>query len=509
MENNPSGMPWQSGAGDAAPLSPDRPFFPSGGKEIALCALMLILSVLLVNFGIWGGLNLGFALAGVAIVAATTVYLIRSGRRPGLYSGALLLLSLVILAGFPRSDDAGVKAMLVLFLFVSVNLGLCLQAGQNRREPGGAASLLDAPRTLFVLGVGHLGPSFQGLRMAQQRGGKGSRRGGAIALGLLIAIPLVALLLSLLTSADAAFEGMLRHLPKFQWSEWVLCLFLGVPLGAVLYTRGAALRHAPRQAPAAPEARKGLSPLTVNTVLLAVCAVFVVYLLSQLAYFVGGFSGLLPEGFTVAEYARRGFFEIAWLCAINLAIIAGAAALLGSRAMPLLTKLTCLFIGLFSLFLVSTAAAKMVMYIRSFGLTRLRVLTTVILLWLAITLMLACVRLFVPKLPYMKGVLLAAMIIGAAVLWVDVDTQVARYNVSAYQSGALQEVDVRYLGQLNAGAVPYLVQLAENSDPETAANAAAVLEECGYLEEWVADFRSWNYPAARAEELVKPYVPAE
>ena len=91
----------------------------------------------------------------------------------------------------------------------------------------------------------------------------------------------------------------------------------------------------------------------------------------------------------------------------------------------------------------------------------------------------------------------------------DVDTQVARYNVSAYQSGALQEVDVRYLGQLNAGAVPYLVQLAEDSDPETAGKAAAVLEECGYLEEWVADFRSWNYPAARAEELVKPYVPAE
>ena len=59
----------------------------------------------------------------------------------------------------------------------------------------------------------------------------------------------------------------------------------------------------------------------MNTALGAVCAVYLAYLFSQLAYFVGGFSGILPEGFTRAEYARRGFFEMTCLAGVNLALM--------------------------------------------------------------------------------------------------------------------------------------------------------------------------------------------
>ena len=76
------------------------------------------------------------------------------------------------------------------------------------------------------------------------------------------------------------------------------------------------------------------------------------------------------------------------------------------------------------------------------GLTRLRLLTEVIMVFLAITTVLVAVWLFVPKMPYMKVVLLTALIIGAVVLWADVDTVVARYNVQAYQTKKLETVDV-------------------------------------------------------------------
>ena len=41
----------------------------------------------------------------------------------------------------------------------------------------------------------------------------------------------------------------------------------------------------------------------------------------------------------------------------------------------------------------------------------------------------------------MKGAVICALILGCVTFWADVDTQVARYNVRAYQSGQL-ETDV-------------------------------------------------------------------
>jgi hypothetical protein len=132
------------------------------------------------------------------------------------------------------------------------------------------------------------------------------------------------------------------------------------------------------------------------------------------------------------------------------------------------------------------------------------------MIWLALTTVVICIWLFRPKLGYMKPVLLAALILCAGLLWVDVDTQVAKYNVRAYQSGKLETVDVSHLGSLNLGAVPYLAELAKDSDPEIAQMAKDVLTRHArhYLQE-EPDFRSWNYAASRAMEILRQYTPGK
>jgi hypothetical protein len=158
---------------------------------------------------------------------------------------------------------------------------------------------------------------------------------------------------------------------------------------------------------------------------------------------------------------------------------------------PLSTRILCAFIGVVTVFLVCTASAKMFLYIGSFGLTRLRVLTQVIMVFLGITTVLVAVWLFVPRLPYMKAVLLCALILGCAVSWADVDTVVAAYNVNAYQNGQLETVDLPYLKTQGESAVPYIAQLAGDADPEIAEDAAEFLV-WGYYE-GCQDFRDWNY----------------
>lgn len=497
--NQPNTPPW-------APYTPEnytppvKTFFPTGKKEAVFAGFILLVALALCNFTIWGGFNLGFSIAAAVCILCITGYLLMAGCKPTAYSMTLIGLSTVIAASFGRSDDGFVKFVMLCFLLVSTSLGFSLLAGQNLRAPGGVSSLLDAPGAVFSLGLGKLPEAFRGMGQGFRRSGKLGQKGGAVALGLVIAVPILAIVIPLLISADAAFDGLVQLLPDFDFSEALVTVIFGAPTAAVLYTLGTALRHSPKRAPAASRERKGLSAMTVNTVLGAVCLVYGVYLVSQLAYFVGGFAGILPEGYTTAEYARRGFFEMAWLCAINLSLI---AALLGaSKGRPLSTRLLCLFIGAVTLFMVAAASGKMFLYIGSYGLTRLRVLTQIVMLFLALTTALVMVWLFVPKLPYMKAVMVAGLLIGGAVAWADVDTQVARYNVETYLSGKMETVDVFYLQRLGHGAVPYIAKLAEEAtDKEVAKDARAALD-CTRIYAG-DDFREWNYVNSKAGEYLK------
>ena len=481
---------------------------PTGKRELIFAACILLSSLFLINCAMFYGFHMGFAIAACLSVLFSSGYLISKGAKLSPYSITVLILSLVIAGSFARSDDAPVKFIMFCFLLVSVNLGLCLLAGKNRRNPAAAASLLDAGHTFFSLGFGRMPQAYRGIRNAFKRSGTVGQKSGAVILGLCIAVPILLIIVPLLMFADAAFEGLLDKLPDFDTGELIATVIFGVFFAFLFYTRGAALRHG-AVTPAVQQKKKGLSPLTVNTVLVSVCIVYCVYLVSQLAYFSGGFSGILPEEYTMAEYARRGFFEMAWLCAINLCVMVGSLGLcVKEKAAPLSTRFLCLFIGIVTLFLVATASVKMMMYISSYGLTRLRVLTQVVMVFFAIVTVLVSVWLFVPKLPYMKAIVISAMLIGAAVSWTDVDSQVAKYNVDAYLSGKLDTVDVSHLSYLSYSAVPQLERLAnEAQDPlvvEMAEDVLARKAEYFYAAE---DFRQWNYAKDKAAEILLPLSP--
>lgn len=478
--------------------------FPAGKPEIRLLIAITLTAVLLADFVIYGGLNLGFAITGIACIVLSNFYLCTNGSKLTGYNIALIVLDLIIAGSFVRSDDGFVKFVMVCFLLISGNLSLTLMTGQNRRSPNGITSLLDAPRALFSLGLGQMPNALGGLNDARKNAGSGGKKSMAVLAGLAVAVPVLAILIPLLMRADAAFEGLMDLLPEMDISEPILALLFGLPLACVLYARNAALKHKAKEAPS-PWTPRQFNSLTINTVLFAVCGVYLVYLFSQLAYFIGGFAGILPEEYTMAEYARRGFFEMAWLSAINLVIMTLAVALSERKEgrTPLLTRLLCQFIGVVTLFFTVAASSKMFLYIGSYGLTRLRLLTEVIMVFIALTVLFVTLWLFKPKFAYMKAVLLSALIIGACVAWADVDTVVAAYNVNAYQSGQLETVDMTHLCALGDGAVPYIQELTNDSDPQIANRAQRHLQNrAGSIFE---DLRGYNIASGTAETILEDY----
>lgn len=470
------------------------PSFPLGKKELLFALGALICGMLLCNFTLFGGWNLGFAIAVCGCLLCAFAYLLSTGCRPDPYSISLLALCLFMAAGFARSSDNLVKFVLFFFLVIGSSLGLCLTAKANRFSAAGFLSLADGFSTLFVHGLGSTPAAIRGLGDALRRSGEAGKKGSAFALGLVIAIPVVAVTLPLLIQADAAFDELINLLPEFDFPELFATVLFGTLLGLWLFSLATSLRHKPAEETNQGRTPFRLNPITVNTVLGSLCIVYGAYLFSQLAYFSGGFAGILPDGYTLAEYARRGFFEMALLSALNLGVICLLLGLVKKEAQaPLSTRLLCLFLGLVTLFLITSACAKMCLYVESYAMTRLRLLTLIVMAFLAVTALVVLLWMFLPRVPYMKVVVLTALLLGTLTIWLDVDAQVARYNVDAYLSGKLETVDVTYLSRLNSSAMPQIERLAQQAQDTTVERTARHMLRCRYVAE---DFRSWNYADA-------------
>ena len=183
--------------------------------------------------------------------------------------------------------------------------------------------------------------------------------------------------------------------------------------------------------------------------------------------------------FTPSEYARRGFFEMVMIALINGGVLSLSCILVKRNAkdeIPAPVKGLSLFIALFTLLLTATAFSKMVLYIQLMGMTRLRVLTSIFMVMLAIAILALIVRLFFRRFPYMRVIITGCNLALLCCAYADVDTMIAKNNIAAYRAGALEQLDVLYLGSLSAATVPQLEALLEDENAAVRDDTARVMD---------------------------------
>ena len=493
------------------PPAPQKTIFPSDRRDSVLAAVLLALSVLYANFSLYGGFRLGYAIGFLAVLACGAVYLGQRLRRPTIYGAFCLTAAVATLGIFLWHADGAIRFYAVCGMTLLSALALLDATGIGRRDGGTIAVLPDVGRLLLSRPFAHLDKAIPAIFWVKKGDAIEKRRFGGAMLGLLCALPVLLVVVPLLLEADAAFEGLLEHTILDNLGEIFVSVLVGVLLFMLLFTLLFGLRHdLPEKPAAAHTPRQGVSAMGINAFLGTISAVYVLYLFSQLAYFLSAFSGILPEDYTVAQYARRGFFEMCAICAINLLLVAACLGLSRKEEgkTPLSTRLVALFVLLFSLGLVATALSKMVLYVGSFGMTRLRILTGVFMVMLGLVLMFVTVRLFRVRFPYMRAAVVAIAVIGLAVGYVDVDTFIARYNIHAYEQKQIEQLDVNHLTALSEGVVPHLVRLWENTQPgedhhHTLTNyLREQLEEYGHID-WDTEADAYFFTPDPAEDFRK------
>ena len=234
---------------------------------------------------------------------------------------------------------------------------------------------------------------------------EGKKLNTSALVGSIIAV-LLALLLLLsalehLSGADAGFGTLVGNITGFFTNnvnlvDFFFKLLVSLPVGAYIF---GLISGSMRLSPERITERRGflksllgqlrIVPARVLSICLAVfIAVYAVFFVMQGGYIFGAFSRTLPEGMTVAQYARQGFFELCRVMALNFVLLWLVTRM---SAQPVrerrLSLAICLALLAESILFAVVALSKLALYIDCFGFTPLRLEST----WLASVLLAGCV----------------------------------------------------------------------------------------------------------------------
>lgn len=309
--------------------------------------------------------------------------------------------------------------------------------------------------------------------MQQMRGNW--RVAASVGRGLALTVPVLLVFALLLSSADTVFAGYFDQmlaiisLPRIN-AEFSRLLFIGMvgwlACGTVAY--GVARRKAlqPSAAEDKPKRKRPQLGLIEASMLLGgVVLLFGAFVVIQFAYFFGGSSAISPDGWTYAEYARRGFFELVAVSVLTLGLVLALDAVTvrrDTRHTRLFRGLAVALVCLTGVLLVS-ASQRMLLYEAQYGFTTLRVYTHVFMLWLGVLFGFFLLALFRVRMRiFSLGVLVVAIGYLGTLNLINVEGYITERNIARAANG--HEVDFHYLSAFSADAAPAILALYTTTD---------------------------------------------
>ena len=251
-----------------------------------------------------------------------------------------------------------------------------------------------------------------------------------ILMGLGISIPLLGVILSLLVSADVVFSNLVGRIIYIVFREIIIPtklirMFLMFLLG-FLFFYSLLYCISRKELDSEQKDRRSQEPLIAITFLSLIAAVYLIFCGIQISYvFTNGIH--LPSGYTYSTYARQGFFQLLFVCMINLALVLTCLGLFRENK---LLKLLLTFISGCTYIMIISSAYRMLLYIGAYQLTRLRILVLAALLVLAVLLGGVIRSIYKEKFPLFKFSTFVVTAVYVILSLSRIDAIIASYNIS-------------------------------------------------------------------------------
>ena len=422
-------------------------------------------------------LGINFAIV-VALCLATGILLLRMEEHRLARGAGLLLVPIAFLAAmtFIRLEPMTVFLSISMVIFLLGLFALSYRSGEWVRY-----SLLDHlfgyVRLAASLVARPIGFAAETRRLPSEGVANGKRPSQAwpILRGVIIALPVITILASLLSSADPIFAQRLaglvdllriENLPEYIFRMVYILIFAYALAGAFLHA-------AQKSDEKVDETKTRVAPFlgfTESTIVLgSVLLLFAAFVIIQFQYFFGGQTNISIDGYTYSEYARKGFGELVAVAFFSLLLLLGLGAITRRETESQRRIFSGLGIGLVGLLIIMLIAAfqRLVLYEAAYGFSRLRTYTHVFMIWLGL-LLVAVVVLEVLRRERAVALAMILALLGFIVSLnlLNVDAFIVQQNIQreirsttdkAFARGRA-DLDVQYFVDLSEDAIPPLVR---------------------------------------------------
>ncbi len=307
------------------------------------------------------------------------------------------------------------------------------------------------------------GVGFVATPIAGMRGRLGSV--APVARGVLIALPIAALIAGLLASADPVFASFINL--NIDLGQLILDVFF-VAFGSLCAAGLLRLTVAePIQRVDGPKWRLGATEALV--VLAILDAVFAAFALAQVLAATGAAGSTLKSaGVTYSDYARSGFFQLLWVSGITLVVL-----VLFSRVSNLTKRRSRLaFLVLaecaiaLTLLVDVVAFRRLSLYEEAYGFTMLRLYSQVFAVWIGLVFVQLAADfsgLGRDRRWFIGATMSTAAVVLLALNVVNPEAIVVALNTDHAQ--AVHRIDGGYLSELSSDATPALITSMSELDP--------------------------------------------
>jgi hypothetical protein len=289
--------------------------------------------------------------------------------------------------------------------------------------------------------------------------------------GIIIALPIIAIFASLLASADVIFGQRLddfiklfklEDLPEYIF-RMIYILVLGYALAGVMLHASTESKDEKIGVEDKPTIPQFLGFIESAIVLGSVVALFAAFVVIQFQYFFGGTTNIHIDGYTYAEYARKGFGELVAVAFFSLLMLLTLSAVTKRETETQRKVYSGLGVTLVALLLVMLLSAyqRLGLYEAVYGFSRLRTYTHVFLIWIGLLLIATIVLEILRKeRMFAFAMLIASFGFAISLPILNVDVFIVNQNIQRELKSWTKDVvdlDAQYFIDLSDDAVPTLV----------------------------------------------------
>jgi hypothetical protein len=323
--------------------------------------------------------------------------------------------------------------------------------------------------------------------------------------GLLISLPLLFVVTALLASADMVFQHYISSIFSIfdnlemdfgrTATHSIAIAFTALYLFGYVWS----FKYPYKSLKSSGGKAKAWEPVTVLTIIFAINVVYLMFTIIQFSYLYGGGTNILPQGYTYAEYARKGFFELVTVTVINFAILLSSMKYMkkDNRVLNNTAKVFFTLLILFTINMLISAHYKMSLYEGTYGLTYLRVFVHYFMLLLFILLLMAFTAIWYKKFPLAKAMLITSLTMYVILNYINVDAIIAERNIRRYVETG--KIDVQYFRNLSQDAVPYMLQLYNDKDPYIRGEIRTYLDNREKIIDTMNSWSEFNYSRYKAK----------